>query len=110
VKFGLGSAVIMADQDTEAVLAGVLAIMSHPDIEKVRVVGHTDNRGGVAYNKDLSARRAAAVVKWLVARGVDSKRLVSVGHGVKQPLDDNATEAGRRKNRRVEFHIEESKP
>jgi outer membrane protein OmpA-like peptidoglycan-associated protein len=44
---------------------------------------------------------------WLVKHGVDRKRLTAQGFGMEKPIDDNATEAGRKNNRRVEFHIEE---
>ena len=56
-------------------------------------------------NKTLSQQRAAAVKAWLVLHKVDAKRLDSEGFGPDRPIDDNATDAGRRNNRRVEFHI-----
>jgi OmpA-OmpF porin, OOP family len=68
------------------------------------VVGHTDNVGGYEYNMDLSARRAAAVVKELTTRqGVDPKRLKPAGTGPLSPVAPNDTEEGRAKNRRVEL-------
>jgi OOP family OmpA-OmpF porin len=59
------------------------------------------------YNFKLSGRRAASVVQWLVQHGIAKKRLTSEGFGLERPLADNATEEGREKNRRVEFHIRE---
>ena len=50
--------------------------------------------------------RAASVVKWLVAHGVDKGRLVSKGFGLTRPIDTNDTDEGRQNNRRVEFHID----
>ena len=95
---------------SEPVLNAVLTILKkHPEITKVSVEGHTDNRGGAAHNKQLSRRRAAAVVTWLVARGIDSARLVSAGFGPDRPIDTNSTTEGRQNNRRVEFHILENK-
>ena len=67
--------------------------------------GHTDERGDDAYNLDLSDRRAAAVVKYLVDNGVEAKRLTSQGYGETQPVDKRQNEAAWAKNRRVEFHI-----
>ncbi len=68
------------------------------------VVGHTDNVGGYEYNMDLSARRAAAVVKELTTRqGVDAKRLKPAGTGPLSPVAPNDTEEGHAKNRRVEL-------
>jgi OmpA-OmpF porin, OOP family len=79
----------------------------HPEITKIGIEGHTDNRGAAAYNKRLSERRAASVVKWLVARGVAKSRLSSAGYGMERPIDSNDTDEGRQANRRVEFHIQE---
>ena len=58
-------------------------------------------------NVTLSQRRAAAVLEWLVDKGIERNRLVSQGLGPDKPIDDNDTEAGRQNNRRVEFHIVE---
>lgn len=65
------------------------------------VAGHTDSLGDDAYNKDLSQRRAQAVVDFMVEQGVNADNLVPVGHGETQPVADNSTEAGRAANRRV---------
>jgi outer membrane protein OmpA-like peptidoglycan-associated protein len=94
--------------ESNEVLTAVLEILkAHPEITKVLVEGHTDDKGADWYNKDLSKRRAASVVKWLTEKGVDAKRLDSKGLGKTRPIDDNKTEAGRQNNRRVEFHIQE---
>jgi OOP family OmpA-OmpF porin len=77
----------------------------NPQIKKVSIEGHTDSKGGDAYNKTLSKRRAASVAKWLVKEGIDKKRLDSKGLGEERPIDSNDTEEGRANNRRVEFHI-----
>lgn len=84
------------------------ALVSHPELRRVRVDGHTDSVGGRAYNEDLSARRARAVVRALVERGVAAGRLNSQGFGFDRPLASNATALGRAKNRRVEFTILEA--
>lgn len=105
VQFKTGSAEILRESDP--VLIAVATILKeHTEITKVRVEGHTDNRGAAAMNKDLSNRRAASVVKWLVSYGIDKKRLSSKGFGLERPLDTNETDVGRQNNRRVEFHIE----
>lgn len=80
-------------------------LLSHPDLARVRVEGHTDSQGEEAPNLELSRRRAAAVVRYLIARGVAAERLAAEGLGESKPLVDNATAAGRAKNRRVEFHL-----
>jgi OmpA-OmpF porin, OOP family len=111
VRFKVNGAVIEPGKDSEEVLVAVrLVLEENPTITKVRVEGHTDNRGAAAANKKLSQARAAAVVEWLVKHGVDAARLTSVGHGMERPIDANDTEEGRQANRRVEFHIEARAP
>jgi len=110
VQFKTGSAVIKkASDDLLTQVAMVLA--EHPEIVKLEVQGHTDNRGGKKYNKRLSEKRAAAVKKWLVTRGsVDPGRLTSHGYGMEEPIADNGTADGRQQNRRVQFKIMEKAP
>lgn len=74
-------------------------------IRRVRVEGHTDNRGADDYNLDLSDRRAQSVRVYLVGQGIDPARLESVGYGETLPIADNGTSDGRAQNRRVEFRI-----
>lgn len=71
----------------------------------VKIIGHTDSRGTEEYNMSLSERRAAAVKAYAVAQGVPSSRLVTIGKGFSEPIGDNATDAGRAANRRVEIVI-----
>lgn len=80
-------------------------LKTFPDIEQLSIEGHTDSKGKPAYNKDLSQRRANSVMRWLVEHGIDAGKLEAHGFGQEQPIDDNKTEAGRAKNRRVEFKI-----
>jgi outer membrane protein OmpA-like peptidoglycan-associated protein len=63
-----------------------------------------------AYNEELSRSRAASVVTWLTDHGIDDRRLESNGYGSRRPIDTNATEEGRAKNRRVVFTILEREP
>lgn len=71
----------------------------------VRVIGHTDNTGDRAYNRDLSLRRAESVADYLSSQGVSYRRLSVEGRGESQPIASNATAAGRQANRRVELLI-----
>ncbi len=80
-------------------------VKSHPEITKLRVEGHTDSDGVAEKNKDLSDRRAKAVVMYLTDKGVDASRLDGVGFGQEKPVADNATDDGKAQNRRVEFVI-----
>lgn len=76
-------------------------------VKRVRIEGHTDNRGTPEYNLDLSKRRAASVLRYLSEHGVEAARLESEGYGMDKPIADNKTEQGRAKNRRVEFVVVE---
>ncbi len=112
VKFRKGRADILdhgqANQASEHSLMAVRQILiDHAEVKSVRVEGYSDSAGNAARNLKLSAARAAAVVKWLIAHGIAGDRLTSVGFGPERPADTNDTEAGRRNNRRVEFHIAE---
>ncbi len=81
----------------------------HPEM-KVRVEGHTDSTADDQYNLVLSRRRAGAVVTWLEREGIAAGRLSSRGYGEARPLDTNETEAGRQRNRRVEFVVIAGRP
>jgi outer membrane protein OmpA-like peptidoglycan-associated protein len=81
------------------------AIRGNPDVQLVEVAGHTDEQGDDDYNLDLSIRRAAAVKRYLVQKGIDPKRLDSQGYGETQPIDKRHNQAAYAVNRRVEFVI-----
>lgn len=106
VNFATDSAEILPDSIpllTE--IADVL--LRNPDIRRVEIQGHTDDRGGREHNMDLSQRRADAVRDWLIAAGVDSSRLEGRGYGDSEPRVPNLTAANRARNRRVQFMITE---
>jgi outer membrane protein OmpA-like peptidoglycan-associated protein len=77
---------------------------------KVRIVGHTDSTGSDAINDPLSVNRAASTRGYLASRGVDASRIAIDGRGSREPIADNATEAGRARNRRVEIFVGEAAP
>jgi len=70
---------------------------------KLKISGHTDGTGTEASNLLLSEKRALSIKMFLVSRGIDLKRLESIGLGSSQPLSTNSTNDGRWQNRRVEF-------
>lgn len=88
---------------SEPVLARAAALLQEYPQLKLEIVGHTDNRGRREGNMKLSEERAAAVRKWLVDHGIEEDRLTARGAGPDSPIADNATSAGRAKNRRIEF-------
>lgn len=77
-------------------------LKANPSVD-VRVEGHTDSVGSEEYNQALSVRRAEAVYRYLVNRGVDPERFTVEGLGESRPIATNDTEAGRAQNRRVEL-------
>lgn len=104
IHFDVASEVIQ--RRSAALLDGIAAVIkAHPELPRLRVEGHTDSRGGRAYNKGLSERRARSVARALVARGVPAELLDPAGFGLERPVADNATREGRAKNRRVELHV-----
>jgi OOP family OmpA-OmpF porin len=78
--------------------------VENPKLE-VEISGHTDNVGKDPANLKLSDGRANAVKDYLVAQGVDPTKIIAKGYGKNKAIADNKTEAGRAKNRRVEFSI-----
>lgn len=109
VQFDFGKATIKKESDP--LLDSVAQVLKeHPEILRLEVQGHTDNKGSKNVNTRLSQDRAAAVQKALEKRGVESGRLVSKGYGPDQPIGDNKTDEGRAQNRRVQFIVLEKKP
>jgi OOP family OmpA-OmpF porin len=103
VVFETGSAKLKPESD--AVLAVVVIYLEkYPQIETLRIEGHTDTDGNDAANQTLSEQRSFSVAKYLVGKGVDCKRLVSVGAGETRRLVKNEkTAEDKAKNRRVAF-------
>ncbi len=101
IHFETGKAAILPD--SEDLLSEVAKMLQQNPVVKVSVEGHTDNVGPVAANQALSEKRAQAVVAWLSSHGIEAVRLKAKGWGQTMPVDDNSTDAGRAKNRRVEL-------
>jgi OOP family OmpA-OmpF porin len=80
------------------------ALRGEPNL-RAEIAGHTDSSGAEDYNQQLSQERANSVLQFLVAQGIDRARLQARGYGEGQPVADNTTEAGRDRNRRVEFNV-----
>ncbi len=81
------------------------ALEANPQVERLRVEGHTDSQGSDSYNQELSERRAQAVRLYLLGRGIADERLLSEGYGELYPIASNFTPEGREQNRRVEFLV-----
>jgi len=100
VHFASGKASL--DHRYDADLKALADFMNEHPATKVEIQGHTDNTGSKALNKKLSQSRAEEVKSYLVKTlKVDESRLMAKGHGDENPIADNATETGKRQNRRV---------
>lgn len=90
--------------ESDPTLEQISALLKSEPALKLLVVGHTDNVGEFEFNRDLSTRRANAIVQVLVSRfGVDKSRLFPFGCSFASPAAPNTSEDGRAKNRRVEL-------
>ncbi|OQX68534.1 MAG: hypothetical protein B6A08_09705 [Sorangiineae bacterium NIC37A_2] len=103
IEFDFGSAKIK--KASEPLLREAAAVLkSYPDL-RVRITGHTDDQGEREQNLKISTERAQSVKDFLVAQGVSESQLSIYGAGPDLPIADNATAAGRQRNRRIEFSI-----
>ncbi len=106
------------ETDSDAILSTSTHILEtvrrvlaeNPQLLRVRIEGHTDDRADDGHNMDLSRRRARSVVLWLVGHGIAPARLEAYGCGELHPIATNQSEEGRQTNRRVEFHIVDPPP
>jgi succinyl-CoA synthetase beta subunit len=101
VKFVTGKDAISEESLKE--LAAVAKQLATCPTIKTQVAGHTDNVGSAESNLALSQKRADAVAIYLATQGVAKERVSAKGYGETKPIGDNATDAGRAANRRVEF-------
>jgi outer membrane protein OmpA-like peptidoglycan-associated protein len=79
-------------------------MMRYPQTQII-VAGHTDSVGSEQYNQRLSQQRGSAVADYLINHGVSASRMSAEGRGELEPIANNATEAGRAQNRRVEIYV-----
>ena len=101
VDFGSSSASLTADG--YALLRSVAAAMKADPKMKLEIGGHADASGDKRDNLRLSTARARAVHDYIVAQGVDHRRMTVKGYGDSQPVNDNSTLELRAYNRRVQF-------
>jgi OOP family OmpA-OmpF porin len=104
VYFEYDSAVIK-EVSFDILDAVAATIINNPQIDLIEVQGHADERGDDEYNLKLTADRAAAVVTYLIRKGVKKKKLRSAGYGEYCPVDEAHNEPAWEKNRRVEFKV-----
>ena len=103
VHFATGKSTILPESFN--LLQQVVDVIIKNNVKRVRVDGHTDNRGVKTANQTLSEDRARSVMEYLIAQGLPKERLESVGYGDSKPIAPNLTARGRELNRRVEFIV-----
>ena len=103
VMFAFNSAVLKRGAYEE--LDRTATVLNKYPQTRIRIEGHTDSKGSENYNLKLSERRAEAVKKALIARGIDPLRLATISFGEAQPVATNETDEGRQLNRRVRMVI-----
>lgn len=86
-------------------LNDLVEILKIKNTMEVEIQGHTDNVGSEENNKTLSQESAESVKKYLISKGIEEKRVSARGYGPSMPIADNATEAGKAKNRRTSLKV-----
>ena len=92
-------------KNVRAKLESIYSYVKENDVELVLISGHTDNEGAHQYNDVLSKKRANAVSDFFIKEGVNASKIKIQSYGERNPVDDNATNKGRAKNRRVLIKI-----
>ena len=92
-------------ESSSAELESIAQLLFMNPTLRIELSAHTDDQGSDRYNDKLSTMRGKAVEKWLLERGVDSKRIVAVGYGKRKPLVSNDSDEHRALNRRVEIKV-----
>ena len=104
IEFASGSATLLP-AGTQ-ILDEMVVALNKVQGKNVKIIGHTDSQGNPQKNKELSLQRADAVKQYLIAKNISPSRLSTAGMGADEPVADNATEEGRKKNRRIEFEVQ----
>ncbi len=108
IRFKKGSARIVSSTRRKLDRA-VQQFREYPELN-IEISGHTDSTGDRDLNMRLSLRRAESVKEYLVAKGIDPDRIITIGVGPDKPIDDNSTRRGRSYNRRIEFRLVPGEP
>ncbi|MET0125001.1 MAG: OmpA family protein [Pseudomonas caspiana] len=99
------------DAQAKARLQTIVAYLkADPTVNHIELDGHSDNSGNRLTNRDLSRRRALAVMDYLKAQGIPEEQITLRFHGERYPLVPNTNNANRARNRRVNVHLERVAP
>lgn len=103
IQFETGKAELKTS--SYALLTDLVEIMKLKPSMKILIAGFTDSDGDDNANLVLSQKRADAVKKYLISKGISAQRVLALGYGETKPIADNSTEEGKAKNRRTEIKI-----
>ncbi len=103
VTFKAGSAELVPSS-LKTLDAAIAGLKRNPKA-KIEVEGHTSSDGSAELNQKLSEDRANSVRDYMIENGIEASRVTAVGYGPSRPRESNATEAGRRANRRIELKV-----
>ena len=95
----------MIDASQESKLSVLISILQYDKELKIKLTGHTDNKGSETVNNEFGMQRAQFVKKLIVSKGISPKRVLLESKGESEPISPNSTEEGQAKNRRVEIEI-----
>lgn len=98
---------VTLDENVQAALQPIARYLRETPGAKLEVVGHTCNIGTAEDNDALSLERAEVVREFLIRQGLAAKRVTATGLGEREPIASNSSDAGRIRNRRVEFRLSE---
>lgn len=103
VTFKAGSAEL--EEESLPTLDRAIAGLKRNPKARVEIEGHTSSEGNENFNQQLSAERAYSVRAYMIENGIPEDHVTATGYGSSQPKADNSTEAGRKKNRRIEIRV-----
>lgn len=103
IEFERGSALLTPSG--KRILDDMTDALKKANAKKIDIIGHTDDIGSRSRNMALSTARADSVKIYLVAKGLPAELIATNGMGPDQPIMSNATDDGRRRNRRIEFRV-----
>lgn len=107
ILFESGNEKIKIDESKPSLLHIKEYLEAKSYVSLLRIESHSDNDGNASINQKLTEARAKSVYNWLVANGVDCKKLIAVGFGSTKPIADNSTPEGKAENRRISIYMAE---
>lgn len=110
-EIGFPGGGIALDEQAKSHLKNLIVLLkADPSINRIQLDGHSDNSGSRLTNRDLSRRRALAVMEFLKTNGIPEQEVSLRFHGESYPLAPNTNETNRARNRRVSIHLERGMP